>query len=164
LPYLEHPAERPKLKVLITPDSSGSTQGWSGLARAWATIVARDPEVDVIYLDNFNGSFDSSISTQVEDSDYQWGRQDWASDEVRELMESLDVVIYLGDSDGSDLCAQYASYGVTVVALDSYCANVAEPRLRKTVNGSGQILWFDRCSAHATYTWYRALEMALDTF
>lgn len=146
LPPLEDPDERPKLKILVTPDCSGSTQNWSGLGQAWALHLSRIPDVDVIYFTNFNGEL--------------WEVEGDAA--TRKLMESVDVVLYLGDGDGHDLCQRYASsYGATVLALDSYCANYANPRLRTETHGQGTLHWVDRVSAKEPDTWARAVELCL---
>jgi len=147
LPPLEDPDERPKLKILVTPDCSGSTQDWNGLGQAWALHLSRIPDVDVMYFTNSNGTI--------------WEVEGDAA--VRTLMESADVVLYLGDEDGREMCERYASYGATVLALDSYSANSANPRLKdkRGGNGQGTLYWVDRVSAKAPFTWARAVELCL---
>lgn len=145
LPAIESPDERPKIKILVTPDCSGSTQNWSGLGCAWALYLSRDPEVDVIYFENFNGEL-----WEVEQGK-----------ELEELLASVDVVVYLGDGDGYELCKSYAEQGCTVVGLDSYCANYANPRLKTTRHYSGTMHWVDKVSAKEPETWTRALELAI---
>lgn len=145
LPPLEDPDERPKLKVLVTPDCSGSTQDWSGLGQAWALHLSHIPDVDVVYFENFNGEL--------------WKVEGDA--ETRKLIESVDVVLYLGDGDGYELCQRYASYGAIVAALDSYCANYANPRLRSETHGQGVLHWVDRVSAKEPDTWAKAIELCL---
>jgi len=147
IPPLERPRERPRLRLLITPDSSGSTQNWSGLGRAWALLLAKLPDVDVIYADNRNGEF-------------------WEIKQEREwqkLVSEVDVVIYLGDGDGRRMCHRYAESGATVVALDCHSARVAQPRLagifRKPKGGT--LYWVDRVSAKEPETWYKALTLIL---
>jgi hypothetical protein len=141
LPPLEDPDERPKLKILVTPDCSGSTQGWNGLGQAWALHLSRIPDVDVIYFTNVNGEL-----REIE--------EDAA---IQKLMESVDVVLYLGDGDGYELCRHYASNGATVLALDSYSASVAKPRLKIEKAGSGMLYWVDRVSAREPETWTRSI-------
>ncbi len=151
LPALERPRERPRLKVLITPDSSGSCQDWSGLGRAWALEVAKLPNVDVIYVGNMNGQFT--------DAEYRLV----ADEAVDGMLREVDVVIYLGDGDGYELCHDYASRGATVVALDSYCASVAKPRLREVNRrGSGVVYWVDKVSNCDASTWYVALKLVME--
>lgn len=145
VPTLEERDERPKLKILVTPDCSGSTQSWNGLGQAWALHLSRLPDVDVIYFTNFNGEF--------------WNQE--ADAESRRLIESVDVVLYLGDGDGQELCQQYASHGAIVVGLDSFCANVARPRLKSKTIGQGVIHWVDRVSANEPDTWARSIELCL---
>jgi hypothetical protein len=144
LPPLETPRERPRLRVLISPDSSGSTQNWSGLGKAWALEISKLPDVDVVYTDNFNGEFTEGLQAE------------------KHLTE-VDVMVYLGDSDGRDLCHRYAESGATVVALDCYSAWVANPRLAETSRkrGGGVLYWVDRCSAKEPDTWYKALKLVL---
>lgn len=144
LPPLENPDERPKLKILVTPDCSGSTQDWSGLGQAWALHLSKLPDVDVVYCVNSNGEF--------------WEVDDAGS---RKLIESVDVVLYLGDGDGHELCQRYASYGATVVALDSYCANYANPRRKSENRGQGVLHWVDRVHASEPDTWTRSIELCL---
>jgi len=143
LPPLENPDERPKIKILVTPDCSGSCQSWSGLGQAWAMHLSKIPDVDVIYFDNFNGEF--------------WDIADDA--ETKKLIESVDVVLYLGDGDGGQLCERYASFGATVLALDSYCARYANPRLNRSKPGKGVLYWVDRVSTNEPDTWARAIEL-----
>ena len=147
LPALETPDEKSKLKILVTPDCSGSCQSWSGLGRAWALHLSKLPDVDVIYFENFNGKF--------------WDVEEGT--ETQKLIESVDVVLYLGDGDGWDLSNRYASYGAIVVALDSYCANVAKPRLEIKTVGQGTLHWVDRVSAHEPRTWTQSIELCLQT-
>lgn len=144
LPAIESPDERPKIKILVTPDCTGSTQNWSGLGCAWALHLSRDPDVDVIYYENFNGEL----------RDVEQGK------ELEELLGSVDVVVYLGDGDGHELCTSYTQQGCTVIGLDSYCANRANPRLKTTRHNSGTMHWVDRVSAKEPETWTRALELA----
>lgn len=35
-PYLEVSAKQPRMRILITPDCSGSCQDWSGIAQGWS--------------------------------------------------------------------------------------------------------------------------------
>lgn len=142
LPPLEAPDERPKMKILVTPDCSGSTQGWSGLGQAWALHLSKLEGVDVIYAPNFNGEF------------YGINQSD-----VNGLISSVDILIYLGDGDGYELCRHYSSMGATVIALDSYSANVAKPRL--TELSEGGMYWVDRVSAKAPKSWAEAVEICL---
>lgn len=145
LPPLEWPSERPKCRVLITPDCSGSTQGWSGTGKAWAMHLSKNPELEVVYLDNSNGDFWEVRGEQVE-----------------RLLASVDIVVYLGDGDGHSLCTSYAQQGATVLALDCYAACVARPRLKAERFGQGQLFWVDRVSAQAPDTWATALSLALE--
>lgn len=151
LPALERPRLRPSLKVLITPDSSGSCQDWSGLGRAWALEVSKLPDVDVIYVENMNGQFMGA------------GYRVVADEAVDGMLREVDVVIYLGDGDGYDLCHDYASRGATVVALDSYCASVAKPRLREVNRrGSGVVYWVDKVSNCDAATWFDGLKLVME--
>lgn len=145
LPALEVPDERPKVKILVTPDCSGSTQDWNSLGQAWALHLSRLPDVDVVYFTNYNGEL--------------WEVK--GDTETRKLIESVDVLLYLGDGDGHELCRRYASFGATVLALDSYCANSANPRLKKENYRQGSLFWVDRVSANDPDTWTRALELCL---
>jgi hypothetical protein len=145
LPALEWPEERPKLKVLVTPDCSGSTQGWSGLGQAWALCLSQLPETDVIYVTNFNGSIWETISEA----------------ESLKLIQSVDVVLYLGDGDGYSLCERYASLGATVLAMDCHCASVAKPRVKAKQIGQGRLYWVDRVSAKEPATWTQAIRLCL---
>lgn len=145
LPPLEVQDERPKLKILVTPDCSGSCQGWSGLGQAWSTYLSRMPDVDVIYLTNANGDF--------------WEVRE--ETEWQKLIQKVDVVLYLGDGDGHEMCTKCASLGATVVALDCYAACVAKPRLKKTKSGKGMVFWVDRVSAKDSETWEKALSLCL---
>jgi hypothetical protein len=55
IPALEIPQQRPKMKIMISPDCSPSTQPWNGLACAWAIMLAKNPDLDVLYCVNSNG-------------------------------------------------------------------------------------------------------------
>lgn len=152
LPALERPRLRPRLRVLITPDCSGSTQDWSGLGQAWALEIANLPDdVDVTFAYNMNGQFMNADGRMVLDS------------AVDTMLRDADIVIYLGDGDGYKLCHDYAAKGATVVALDCYCASVASARL-KEVNrrGSGCVYWVDKVSVHEPSTWHDALKLVLE--
>lgn len=147
LPPLETRAQKPRLRVLVTPDCSGSTQNWNGLGRAWALFLAKLPDVDVVYHENMNGQFWHGMSPHPE---------------AEKLLSEADVVVYLGDSDGESLCRSYAEKGATVLALDCHCASVAKPRLRYvSQKGSGSLYWVDRVSAKQPETWYQALKLVL---
>lgn len=145
LPALETPDERPRLRILVTPDCSGSTQNWSGLGQAWATHLATMPDIDVVYLQNVNGDLIGG-SMGVES---------------RALIERADLVLYLGDGDGYELCRQYAAMGATVIGLDTYCANVANPRCKTELIAGGTLHWVDRVSAKIPDTWHRAIARCL---
>ncbi|HXH26530.1 MAG TPA: hypothetical protein VNG90_01405, partial [Candidatus Acidoferrum sp.] len=146
LPALEAPNHKRKLRILATPDCSGSTQGWNGLGQAWALHLAKLPDVEVVYAANFNGQFFELSSDKA----------------TTELIESVDLVLYLGDHDGRQMCEHYASLGATVVALDSYSASVAKPRLATSMAlGQGTLYWVDRVSAKEPATWAKAVELCL---
>lgn len=149
LPALERPRQRPRTRVLVTPDSSGSCQGWSGLGRAWALHLAGQPDVDVIYVDNFNGAL-------VDGRGRSLPRQDT-------LLAGVDVVVYLGDRDGYDDCVRFAEAGALVVALDNHCASTAAPRVdhRLPTRAGGELVWVDRVSARDPQTWTAALRRVL---
>ncbi len=149
LPALECPRLRPRMRVLITPDSSGSTQNWSGLARAWSIELSKVPEVDVLYVDNMNGQFVGPAQDFLPDS------------AVDELLRKIDLVVYLGDEDGKNFCCDCASQGTMVVALDSYCAYRASPRLSITQVGGGFVYWVDQVSVHNTDSWSEALQLVI---
>lgn len=147
LPALESPDEKSKLRILVTPDCSGSTQSWNGLGQSWSLHLSKLSDTDVIYFENFNGDF--------------WEIQD--NEEVKKLIESVDIVIYLGDGDGTDLCQKYASYGATVLALDSYCASYENPRLESAKRiGNGTLYWVVSVSANAPHTWKKGIELCLE--
>lgn len=139
LPALEWPSERPKCRVLITPDCSGSTQGWNGLGQAWALALAKNPEIEVVYTTNINGDFCNTDKR----------------------LSEVDIVFYLGDGDGLSLCRSYAHQGATVVGLDCYAAHVAKPRLKTERFGRGQLFWVDRVSNRTPTTWADALRLAM---
>lgn len=148
IPPLEVPQERPQCRILITPDCSGSCQGWSGLSRAWATHLSRLPDVEVSYFQNCNGEF--------------WDAQ--LSSAWRQRLAEVDFLIYLGDGDGHSLCHAYARTGCTILALDCHCANVAKPRLEVTPVGNGTVYWVDRVSASCPSTWYDAIACCLERY
>lgn len=145
LPALERPRERPKCRVLVTPDCSGSCQSWSGVGQAWALHLSKNPELEIVYLDNANGDF--------------WSVQE--DEEVSKLLSSVDILVYLGDSDGRSLCQSYARQGVTVIALDCFAASVARPRLKAERFGQGRLFWVDRVSNDNPATWTEALRASL---
>lgn len=143
LPALDVPRKRPRARVLISPDCSGSTQDWSGVGQAWAIAIAGADGLEVVYEENTNGELPEPGDTA-------------------QLLAKVDLVVYLGDSDGHVLCHKYANQGATVIALDSYKASWANPRVREDVRTrSGRLLWLDRTSAKDPDTWTAALEHAL---
>lgn len=148
LPPLEAPKERPKVRVLITPDCSGSCQGWSGVGQAWAMHLSNLPDVEVVYLTNSNGEF-----YEIRDVENSGA---WSV-----LLEKIDLVIYLGDGDGRQMCEQYARKGATVLSLDCYCAFVANPRAKSFVEG--RLCWVDRVSAKDPATWAQAVKVGIAT-
>lgn len=152
LPALEAPRERPRLRVIVTPDCSGSCQSWSGLGRAWAKAIAEMPEVDSIYAENFNGQF--RLETTQEE-----GRP-VSEKSAESLVKKADILIYLGDGDGYGLCSKYALMGAIVVAFDCYCSSQASPRL-DAPKGQANLYWVSHVSAKAPQTWYEGLRLVL---
>lgn len=148
LPPLEAPDERPRARVLLTPDCSGSCQNWSSLAQGWALALAKLPDVDVVYMTNVNGEL----------GDYNRG----LDSEAEAIISRVDVVIYCGDKDGYSLCKRYADFGADVVALDNYVSG-GGARLAEKYRGrhGGTMWWIDRVSADMPDTWFDALELAL---
>ena len=127
LPALETPERKAETSYSRYPRTVPvATQSWNGLGQAWALHLSKLPDVDVVYYENFNGEF--------------WEVKE--NEEVQKLINSVDVVIYLGDGDGTELCRRYTAYGATVVALDSYCASLENPRLTSTEQiGNGTLYW-----------------------
>lgn len=150
LPALEAPRERPRARILITPDCSGSCQSWSGVSAAWAMKIAELPDVEVVHLENSNGGLYA-------------GGASLTDEEVVELLGSFDLLVYLGDGDGKALAHHYAESGATVIVLDCYAARVAKPRLkkRKEYASGGQLTWVDMVSATEPQTWKVALQFAI---
>lgn len=141
IPALEAPRERPRMRVLVSPDRSGSCRGWCALGMAWASHLSDLPDTDIFYVENGNGQFLKNVSA---------------------LLPKIDVVIYLGDDDGWEMCEKYARGGLMVIALDCYAARVAKPRLAKRPEGvGGNFFWVERCSSKKPETWYQALRLAL---
>ena len=149
LPFLESPIERPRARVLVTPDCSGSTQGWSWVARAWARALSSHPELEVAYVENCNGSLYKGNGSSGS----------FTEKEERLLLGGLDLLVYLGDEDGRLLAEARARAGTLVIALDSFAASVQRPRLRSSERG--RLLWIDRVSAKAPLTWVEGLRLAL---
>lgn len=146
IPALEKPRDRPTAKVLVTPDCSGSTQDWSGLGQAWAKHLSKMPDVEAIYLTNVNGSF-----------------SDFKKEELPDLLKAVDIVLYLGDGDGYDLCESYAQMGATVIALDTHCSSYSSPQLVKSINISrGHLYWIIGVSARYPGDWTAALQLVLE--
>lgn len=153
LPFLEVPRERPQIRVLITSDISGSTQGWSGLSQAWAQHLTKLEGADIWHLLNYNGKFlfEDMYLGEIENMPF---------DEMLSFLPRFDLVVYLGDTDGFELCKAYAQQGATVVGLDCYCANEANPRLALDKQHP-RLYWVDRVSAKEPNTWYQALKLVL---
>ena len=146
LPPLEWPAERPRARVLVTPDSSGSCQNWSGLGRAWALRLAAHQDLEVVYLENFNGQFRGFRELP---------------EKFAALLAGIDVLVYLGDGDGYALCRSYSERGASlVVGISSDCAKVERVRLVPT--GKQRFFWADRASRYSPNTWKEALRLALE--
>lgn len=148
VPALEAPRERPRMRVVVTPDCSGSTQDWSGLGQAWALTLAEHQDLDVVYVENFNGQF----------CDARGGRLD-----AEPLLAGVDMVVYLGDQDGEDLCREYAATGTHVLLIDSYAASRQAPMLRERshTKAGGTLTWVNQTSAKTPATWTAALRLAL---
>ncbi len=110
--------------VLITADESGSTVGWGGYGRATArelAAVLHRLGFDVLCATNFNGSVRTGPLTWVDMVDAARANGDDT------------VVIYLGDSDGDDECAETSAAGFRVVQLSNENSRYGTPRL-KTVS------------------------------
>lgn len=144
LKALDTPAEKRKLKILVSEDRSGSCSNWSAVGGSWAVQLATLPDVEVFHVENSNGML-----------------MDMEHEEVVALLGNIDLMVYLGDRDGRRLCEQYASKGATVVAMDCYAACARNPRLRATKHGTGVLYWVDRVSSHHPEGWVQGLRMAL---
>ncbi len=152
IPSLEMPHDVPRLRVIVTPDCSGSTQSWSGVGAGWAHHLSRMSDIEVVYIENMNG-------------DFIWKNYRQPPKSVADFLRDADLIIYLGDGDGYDLCHRYAENGARVIALDCHLSSVAKPRLNKLSRKSsgGELYWIDRVSAKDPMTWYEALELVLST-
>ena len=150
IPPLEMPHDVPRIRVIVTPDCSGSTQSWSGVGAGWAHHLSRISDIEVVYVENMNG-------------DFIWKNYGKPPKSVADFLHDADVLIYLGDGDGHGLCHQYAENGARVIALDCHLSSVAKPRLNKLSRktSSGELYWIDRVSAKDPMTWYKALELVL---
>lgn len=151
IPPLEMPHEVPRLRVIITPDCSGSTQSWSGIGRGWAHHISQLDDIDVVYIENMNGIFMWRNYSQV------------IPQKADVFLKEADMLIYLGDGDGYNLCNSYADSGARVIAFDCHLASIAKPRLQEIHRKSsgGELYWIDRVSAKNPMTWYGALKLVL---
>lgn len=150
LPYLEARDERPKALILVSPDCSGSTANWNGLGQAWALALAKNPALEVIYLENFNGEFYNP--------DFQDGR------DLEELLKKVDFLIYLGDGQGLELAEIYAARGATVLGIDNGCSAYGAPRLRRDnrFSSGGRLIWVDRVTARDLDSWAEAVRRGIE--
>lgn len=157
LPSLERPNERPKMKVMITPDCSPSTQPWNGLACAWAIMLAKNPDLDVLYCVNSNGD-----PVKV------------SSEKYLTLMRSSDIIIYLGDSDAMSHNKEWArDFGLHVICLSSVHTSIGVvPQWKIKQNkvhlivqkyGRGVLRYATGVSDKDPRTWARALNLCLNS-
>jgi len=122
IPALHHHIElESKVKVLVTPDMSGSTVGWSSISQQLAKHFKKGiSNADVTIIDNFNGyisnkgyhntpSYNDTIST----------------------LSKYDIVLYLGDTDAEEILTspEMAKVETQIICLDNSYSNVGDVRL-----------------------------------
>lgn len=153
IPALEIPQNRPKMKIMISPDCSPSTHDWNGLACAWAIMLAKSPDLDVLFCVNSNGE-PVKIS----------------SERYLTLMRSSDIIIYLGDADGMSHNKEWArEYGQHVIALSSanHSIGTVPPHKHDKVHlivqkyGRGILRYVTGVSSKDPRTWVKALNLCM---
>ena len=157
IPALEIPQQRPKMKIMISPDCSPSTHDWNGLACAWAIRLAKNPDLDILFCVNSNGE-PVKIS----------------SERYLTLMRSSDIIIYLGDADGMSHNKEWArDYGQHVIALSSVQISIGvippikvkEGKVHLVVQryGRGILRYATGVSSKDPRTWVKALTLCLNS-
>ena len=155
IPALEVPQNRPKMKIMISPDCSPSTHDWNGLSCAWAIMLAKSPDLDVLFCVNSNGE-----------------PVNMSSDRYLTLMRSSDMIIYLGDADGMFHNKAWArDYGQHVIALSSAQTSIGNIPKYKLDNKMvhlivqkykrGVLRYVTGVSSKDPRTWVKALNLCM---
>lgn len=151
LPYLEVPNDKRQLKVLATPDISGSCQNFSHLSQGFALVLAKMEDVAVTYIENHNGQL---IGIE------------WTKEKSAQFCSAQDIVFYLGDDDCVENALIAAEKGATFIAFSSYRANAGvgathTPAKDISTQKGGRFLLYHYCNVNYLDTIVSALTDAV---
>ena len=151
LPYLEVPNDKRQLKVLATPDISGSCQNFSHLSQGFALVLAKMEDVAVTYIENYNGQL---IGIE------------WTKEKSAQFCSAQDIVFYLGDDDCVENALIAAEKGATFIAFSSYRANAGvgathTPAKDISTQKGGRFLLYHYCNVNYLDTIVSALTDAV---
>ena len=151
LPYLDVPQKKRQLKVLATPDISGSCQNFSHLSQGFALVLAKMEDVAVTYIENHNGQL---IGIE------------WTKEKSAQFCSAQDIVFYLGDDDCVENALIAAEKGATFIAFSSYRANAGvgathTPAKDISTQKGGRFLLYHYCNVNYLDTIVSALTDAV---
>ena len=151
LPYLDVPQKKRQLKVLATPDISGSCQNFSHLSQGFALVLAKMEDVAVTYIENHN---------------WQLIGIEWTKEKSAQFCSAQDIVFYLGDDDCVENALIAAEKGATFIAFSSYRANAGvgathTPAKDISTQKGGRFLLYHYCNVNYLDTIVSALTDAV---
>lgn len=142
-PYIQSDIEREEtVRILITPDQSGSTCSWSDVSTAFAYALQEQGKklgVSVALIPNFNGT------PVISDQDVSWSE-----------IERVDVVLYLGDNDAMESIQKVPAN--RIIALSNVYSSVrdGEPRICQDIPG---VIWVEGVAGRDVTSFTKALKI-----
>lgn len=145
-PYIEAEFEEDSVKVLVTPDFSGSCSWCSKITGAFARELSKTTGIDVTYVENCNG--------------YPFSKDGWELD-WRDIPASFDCVIYVGDYDAIDQMEYLYSSGKAkkIIALSNYGCNHNTPQVDREFSHHN-VIWVTHVNGNDPEDIYRGFQVA----
>jgi len=143
-PYLEIPEQKPRMRILVTPDCSGSCQDWSGVAQGWALELQSIPGIEVFYVENCNGEMLCNKETK------------------EDLIKKQDIIIYLGDGD-NDQIRDLSKTGCTIISINNVCSSYSGVQVAQFEKYPKGGVYIELYKVHASNPddWTEAIKLAI---
>lgn len=166
LPYLEARDERKTVRVFVTPDWSGSCQDFSEHTNAIAVALEKVPNISMVYIQNSNAGYGYEVfqmlayrKAGITGKRVELGNYVEFRESIEKVLDTCDVFLYFGDTDGYERCLGLAASGKRVIGLSCYaCKSGLKPARLLADNCA----WIDGVNSKDALSVIRAIENCVE--